>query len=288
MRGLYGALGPYRPVGVVEVYESGREHVHIGVPEADDGADVAPVTGEAVGPHPLPVCEHLGDDVLAEVLGGVGVCLVLDEVFAQLLPVEDVDAHGGEVGLGLLGLFLELVYEAVLAGGEDAEAGGLLHGDLDDGDGAVGAIFGVLAEHVGIVHLIDVVAGEDEDVFGVIVLDEADVLVDGVGGTGEPGALFAGALVGRQDKDAAVGAVEVIGLAAAYVAVELERPVLCEDADDVYAGVCAVGEREVDYPVLPAKGNAGLCNVLRERVEPRTLSAREEHCDTFSVHTFPP
>ena len=146
----------------------------------------------------------------------------------------------------------------------------------------------VLAQHVGIVHLIDVVTGEYEHVFRVIVLDEADVLIDGVGRAGEPGAFLARALVGRQDENAAVGAVEVVGLAAAYVAVELERPVLCEHADHVYAGIRAVGEREVDNAVLPAKGNAGFCHVLRERVEPRALPAREEHCNAFSVHTFPP
>ena len=211
--------------------------------------------------------EHVGDDVLAKVLGGVGVVLISDQILPQLLPIEYVDAHGGQVALGLLGLLLKLVDKAVLPQVHDAETSGLLHEDLKHGDGAGGALLGVLPQHVGIVHLINVVAGEDQYVFRVIGLDKADVLVNGVGSAGEPGALFAGALVGRQDVNAAVGHVHIPGLAAADVAVELQRAVLGQNAHGVNAGVGAVGEGEVNNPVLPAKGYAGFCHFLSQCIE---------------------
>ncbi len=64
--------------------------------------------------------------------------------------------------------------------------------------------------------------------------------------------------------------VKIPRLTVAYVAVELERAVLGQYADSVNTGVGAVGERKVDNPVLSAKGNAGFCHVLGQRVESRT------------------
>jgi len=40
----------------------------------------------------------------------------------------------------------------------------------------------MLLEHAAVVHLVDVVAGEDEDVTRLLSTDGIDVLVDSVGG----------------------------------------------------------------------------------------------------------
>ena len=106
------------------------------------------------------------------------------------------------------------------------------------------------------------VTGEYEHILRVISLYEADVLIDGVGGAGKPGALLPGALVGRQYVHSAVGHVQVPGLAVAYVTVELKGPVLGQDTHGVDPGVCAVGEGKVDYTILSAKGNAGFRHFL--------------------------
>ena len=135
----------------------------------------------------------------------------------------------------------------------------------------------MLTQHGGIVHLINMVAGEDEHVFGVIALYEADVLINGICRAGKPRALFARALVRRKNVHAAVGHVKVPRLAAAYVAVELERAVLRQHAHGVYPGVCTVGQRKVNDPVLPAEGNAWFCDVLGQRVKPGALTACQKH-----------
>ncbi|KMR64665.1 hypothetical protein EY01_15410, partial [Staphylococcus aureus] len=93
--------------------------------------------------------------VLAEVVAGVGVLLVLNEVLPQLLPGEHIDAHAGQVALGLLGLFLELGDVVLTVHGHDAEAGGLCPGHLQHGDGAGGARLLVGLHHLAVVHLVD-------------------------------------------------------------------------------------------------------------------------------------
>ena len=47
---------------------------------------------------------------------------------------------------------------------DDAEAGDLLGSDGKRGEGDVGAGVPMLLQHAAVVHLVDVVAGEDEDV----------------------------------------------------------------------------------------------------------------------------
>ena len=118
----------------------------------------------------------------------------------------------------MLGLLLEFIDGVVLVGVHNAEAGSLLHGNGADGDGAVGLHFLMVAQHLGVVHLVDVVAGENQHIVGIIAGNKGDILINGVGRTFVPVGSFA-AGVGGQDADAAVGAVQVPGLAIADVLV---------------------------------------------------------------------
>ena len=113
----------------------------------------------------------------------------------------------------------------------------------------------------------------------IVALDELDVLVDGVGGALVPLGLL-GARVGRQHLHAAVGAVQTPGLAVADVLVQLQGLVLGQNAHGVNAGVDAVGQGEVDDPVLPAEGNGRLGGVLRQDVQTGALATGQQHGDT--------
>ena len=54
----------------------------------------------------------------------------------------------------------------------------------------------VRLDHAAVVHLVDVVAGQDQDVIGILAFQGIDVLVDGVGGPLVPG--LVDALLRRQ------------------------------------------------------------------------------------------
>jgi hypothetical protein len=112
-----------------------------------------------------------------------------------------------------------------------------------------------------------VVAGEDDDVFGLLGADRIDVLVDRVGGAHVP--VGAGALHGRHDlKELAQLLRHDAGPAFADMAIEAERLVLGHDEDLAQAGVDAVGERDVDDAVMAAKWHGGLGAVAREGEKP--------------------
>jgi hypothetical protein len=99
----------------------------------------------------------------------------------------------------------------------------------------------VLLEHEGVVHLVDVVAGEDEDVLGLFRADGVDVLEDGVGGALVPG--LGDALHGRKDLDELAEFRGDDGSPAfADVAIQREAFVLGEDVDVAQVRVDAVGQ----------------------------------------------
>ena len=154
--------------------------------------------------------ERGGDDVLAEVVVRVGVCFVPFQIFLQLAPFEDVNAHGCLIGLGNLGLFLEFGDAPFLVGGENAEAGRLLHGNLDDRHGGVCVCALVGFQHLGVVHGIDMVSRQDQNVVGLVLFNEVEVLVNGVCGALIPMGAVA-LLVGRQNVDPAVKTVQIPG-----------------------------------------------------------------------------
>ena len=254
-----------------------REHIHVGIPERGEGTYVLPVALEAEGR------QHLGDDILAKVIFGTRIRLILREVAPQRFPGEHIDAHGCQIALGLAGFFGKLGDHILPIHRHDAEAAGLLPGDLHNGNGAGGVRFLVTAEHFGIIHLIDVVTGEDHHILRLILVDEADVLIDGVGGALVPGAALA-AHIGRQDVNTAAAAVQIPGLAGADVAVQFHGPVLSQDADGVNAGVGAVGQGKVDDAEFTAEGDGGLGHGAGEDIQAAALSASQQHSDTLFFH----
>ena len=137
------------------------------------------------------------------------------------------------------GLFFKFRNRVVFIHIHNTKARRILPWHLHDGDGAICARFFVVSEHFSVIHLVDVVAREDEHILGVVHVDKADVLEDGVGRALIP-RRAARALIRRQDVHAAVRAVEIPRLARADVAVELQRAVLRQNADGVDASVGAV------------------------------------------------
>ena len=109
----------------------------------------------------------------------------------QHLDVEDVDAHRGQAPGWPGGRCLRLLEEAgqpiLLVDLQDAEAAGFLRRDSRcTAERRAGAALAVEAQHLRVVHLVDVVAGQHDQVPRVLAQDRVEVLVDRVGGAEVP------------------------------------------------------------------------------------------------------
>ena len=137
----------------------------------------------------LAVLDEVRDDVLAEIARRSRRLGIAAEFVEQQFGVKDVDPHRcqrdvrvagdrGRVG----GLLDERGDVVVLVHGHNAEADRLHPRHFEAGDGDVRAGLAMLLQDQLVVHLVDVVAGQDDHVFGRVALDDVDVLVDRIGG----------------------------------------------------------------------------------------------------------
>ena len=124
------------------------------------------------------------------------------------------------------------------------------------------------------------VAGEDDDILGVVAVEKVNVVVNGIGGALVP---FAAGLRGvrREDMHAAPTGVEIPRCARAEIPVEQRRLILDQHADGIDAGVDAVGKGKIDHAVFPAERHGGLGDLLRQNTQTAALAARQEHGYAF-------
>src|SRR4029077_6760854 len=162
-----------------------RDEVHVGFVVGVEGADVAPIKRaiavfvlEIVSKDPI-FREDAREDIAAEVVRGFGIFGIGNQDGDKQLRIEDIYAHGGvhffgavRGALGLRGLFFKAEDAPLRVGLDDAKAMGGFGGiGFDGGDGDVSARVHMLPEHLSVVHLVDVVSGENDGVGGALAAD---------------------------------------------------------------------------------------------------------------------
>ena len=212
-----------------------------------------------------------------------GVLGVGDQRLQQHLGIEDVNAHRGVHGVGIEGR--AEAGRAPASPGSPCISPFLRHldhaeprhlvgrnGQRGQRDFGVGLL--VVVQHAAVVHLVDVVAAEDDHVLGLLAADRIDVLVHRVGRAHVP--VGAGALHGRHQLEELAQLLRHNARPAfADVPVQRERLVLREDIHAAQAGIDAVGKRDIDDAVVSAEGNRRLGPVPRQGKQPLSRSARK-------------
>ena len=122
-----------------------------------------------------------------------------------------------------------------------------------------------------VVHLVDVVAGENQHRLGPVLMNDVEILVNRIGGAAIPD--FAELLLRRNDVDELAELAVQVPPAALHMLNQGVRLILSQDEDLADAGVHAVRQREVDDAVLAAERRGGLGSVVRHLHEPLTPTA---------------
>jgi hypothetical protein len=214
-------------------------------------------------------------------VGAVLFGLIARELLLEHVALKDVVAHRREAPAGavghlgrVLGLLDEGDHAALFVGVDHAEGRGFFLRDGDRSDGEVCVFHQVVLQHLLDVHLVDVVAAEDDDDLGVFVAHDVKALPDRVGAAAkpvEPRALLGGDRldVVVEDRREPPGARDVL--------FERGALVLREDLDLREAAVDEVREDHVDDAIAAAEGDRGLGSLERERRESLALTPSENH-----------
>ena len=98
------------------------------------------------------------------------------QTLGQNAGVKDIDAHRCQIAGGLLRFFMELNDLILGVRLHDAKPVRFLDRHRHDGDGQVSALTLMEVQHRAVVHLIDVVAGENQCGVGVVFGEEVQIL----------------------------------------------------------------------------------------------------------------
>ena len=206
----------------------------------------------------------------------------------EMLHVEDVDAHRRQdltAGCEVLGLFEEAHQPVLVVHLHDAEAAGFLRRNLDDADGRCRTALAVNGQHPRVVHLVDVIAGEHDEMARVLAQNRVEVLKHRVCGAQIP--VLSDALLRAENLDELAEFIGHDAPAHPDVAPERERLVLERDEDFPQTRVDAVAEREVDDPVGTAEVHGRLRPLLGQRIKALARASRQNHDDDIVLHARP-
>ena len=199
--------------------------------------------------------------------------VIFDQCFTQSVPCEDIDTHGSQIALRICGFFFEFVDLVAFFCIHDTEAACFIHGNFHNSDRCCCAFFLMETKHFGIVHFVNVVTGQDDYIFRIVVVDEIDVLVDRICCTIEPFTGVAYFYVRRKDCYAAVFLIQVPGNTDTDMLVQTQRLILCQYAYCVNARVDTVTQREVDDTITTTVGYCGFCDFSSQNPQTAALTA---------------
>ena len=250
-------VGPDGPVCIIKIQRRDQvSKLDVGLPEGIDRPDVAPV-GLRLGialhaglrermRHRLAVPNDIRDDVLAKVAVRFWVSRIALQGVDEERGLEDVDPHARQRRVGFtrhgrrIGRLLQKADDLITGiHMHHAQRCRLQPGHLDTADRYIRAGCGMLLKHDFVVHLVDVIARQDDHVFGIGAGNDVDVLIHRVRGSQVP-LRFRKTLAGRQDVEA------LIALGPEKIPTALQVPdqgmglVLSRDTDVAYARIESV------------------------------------------------
>ncbi len=217
----------------------------------------------------------------------VGAGRVLAEELVHGAGREHVDSHRSQAVRWIVGhrrglpwLLLKPDHLVVRIDLHDAEAGRFAQRHGNAADGEVRAALQVQTEHVAVIHLVDVVPGENQDVTRFLFLDAVNVLVDGVRRPLVP--MLVDTLLRGEHFDVIAQVPAEKAPAGRDVAIQASRLVLRQDQHPAKTAVDAVGEREVNDPIKPAKGDRRFRPIASQGVQPCPLAASQNQGENVS------
>ena len=274
------------PVTTVQVESwTIQQQIHVGLPVGLHCPHIHPVALEGIGINVSAIGQHFGDDVAAEIVGRIPVLSILSQPLEEDGGAKGIDCSGGQGAGRLLWLLLKTNNPLLLIHDQDTEARGLLGPDLNGGDGEVRLMLLVEAQQQLIVHTVDVVAGQDQEVVRIVVPYPIQVLIHCIGRILIPVRILA-SHVGLEQGHPPAHAIQVPGAAASDVIVERTGAILGEDPHGVDVGMDAIGEHEVNDPVLTSEGHRWLGPFVGQHTQSGALASGQDH--RYRTHPSPP
>ena len=132
-------------------------------------------------------------------------------------------------------------------------------------------------QHLLEIHPVKLVAGQNQHVIHVRLLDVSQLLPDGVGGSLIPGFFVVGLLCGQDFDEPVAETIKPIRLS--NVPMQADGHELRQHVDLVHPTVQAVGNRDIDQAVIPGQWHSRLRAVFCQRKQTSPSTTAEDKAD---------
>ena len=232
---------------------------------------------------------------MAKVVLRVRIVGIGNQRLQQRLGVENVNAHRGINGAGVERradagrgrLFLKAQHFSALGHFHHPESRNFIGRNRQRCQRHLRIGVPVVRQHPAIVHLVDVIAGKNDYMLRLLAADRVNILIHSVGRPHVP--VGSGPLHGRHQLEKLA---QLLGHnsrpAFADVPVQAQRLVLRQHINPAQSRIDAVGKRDIDNAVMPAKGHRRFGPVPGEWKKTFSCSAGEQYSNcVFHVHCTP-
>jgi hypothetical protein len=134
-------------------------------------------------------------------------------------------------------------------------------------------------EHLAIVHLVNVISGQNQDGIGITTFDFIQVLIDGISG---PLVRTAGWF---QDVERYVGSIN--GFPSVEIFRHLAALVVCKREYRIYSGMNTIAQAEINYPEATGEYDRGFWADVAQDVHSFPSPPGENDCGHFHNFLFP-
>jgi len=135
-------------------------------------------------------------------------------------------------------------------------------------------------KHFGIIHFIDMVTTQYNDIFWIVPFNESHILINGIGSSLIPGSTSCG-LIRRQNMHTAMHLIQIPRLSIPDILIQYQRLILRQYSDGIHTRIGAIGERKINNTIFSAIRNCWFCHFLCQCIQTAALPACQKHSDTF-------
>ena len=171
---------------------------------------------------------------------------------AKKLPVEDINTHGSEVALWMLRLLFKFNDMSCLICIHNTKTACFLHRNFDNGNRCICVVLFMIFEHLVVIHLIDVVSREDQQIVWGVCIYKVNILGNSVSCSSVYIKVRISFLTWWKYINSTVLRIKSPSSSCCCIAVQKYGFVLCQNTYNVNSAVCAVTKWEINNAVFSA------------------------------------
>ena len=177
---------------------------------------------------------------------------ICEKHFTKKFPIEDINTHRSEVTLWMFWFLFKFNNMSCFICIHNTKTACFLHRNFDNGNRCICVVLLVILKHLVIIHLIDVVSREDQQIVWGVCIYKVNILGNSISSSSVYIKVCISFLTRWEHINATVLRIKSPSSSCCCIAVQKYGFVLCQNTYNVNSAVCAVTKWEINNAVFSA------------------------------------